>query len=106
MGDHNKLRCQTCDADASDGRFSIHSLVNHELRGFVHVANGAHLRAQLDVGQAKELGIRLLEAAEAAESDAGLFRLLTKKIGLDFQKAGIMVAELRHEREQKHEVKL
>jgi hypothetical protein len=108
MGEHNidKPRCPTCDADAAQGRFSIHSLCNHELEGFVHVASGSHLRVQLDVGQAKELGLRLLEAAEAAESDAAMYRLLVRKVGLKLDAAGRMVAELRNEREAKHEVKL
>lgn len=90
--------CPSCNADASEDFIVMHSGVNMQRRGFVHVAWGS-LRAQFTPAQARDHAFALLQAAEAAESDAIVFRLLEKRVGLDPARAMAVIGELRQFRD-------
>jgi hypothetical protein len=47
--------------------------------------------------------LRLLECAEAAETDAIVLKLLTEKIGIDREPALRIIADLRNYRDQPYE---
>lgn len=55
---------------------------------------------QLTPGKAREVALMLLEAADAAESDAVLMAFARESIGLDAQGAARLLAQFRAEREK------
>jgi hypothetical protein len=55
---------------------------------------------QLTPGKAREVALMLLEAADAAESDAVLNRFAREQIGLDELGAAQLIAQFRKSREQ------
>jgi hypothetical protein len=89
--------CPQCNADASEDFLILHSGVNLHGQGFVHQA-WAGLRAQFTPDQARAHALRLLEAAEAAESDQCVLALLEKDIGLDRNRAVQIIGTLRQYR--------
>lgn len=93
--------CPSCNADAGEEHISIHSGIGAtNFKGFVHVA-WAGLRAQFTPPQARVHAMRLLEAADAAESDQAVFHLLRKRVKLDAVQAAAVVGDLRHFRDTK-----
>jgi hypothetical protein len=91
--------CPSCSADAGEDFIAIHSGVGGPRRnGFVHLA-WASLRAQFTPAQARAHALRVLEAAEAAESDAAVLKLLEVKIGLDTPRSLGIIADLRNFRD-------
>lgn len=52
-------------------------------------------RGQLTIDEARELGLVLLGAAEAAITDAALIRWLTTTMGLDLARAAAVMADYR-----------
>jgi hypothetical protein len=94
-----KVTCPSCSADASDEHIIIHPGLNAEGHGFVHMAHGRELRAQFTPQEARDHALRLLEIAEAAESDAIVYRMLIDKVGLDRVRAVNVIADLRNFRD-------
>lgn len=90
--------CPSCSADAGEDFIAMHSGVNYKREGFVHLAWGG-LRAQFTPAQVRAHALRLLEAAEAAESDAAVLKLLEERVGVDRHRALAFIAELRSFRE-------
>lgn len=66
-------------------------------KGFVELRLNEQL-TQMDAAKAREVGIFLLEAAEAAMSDE-IFVTLMQKMGLETEAAGAMLLELREIRQ-------
>lgn len=95
-------RCPQCDADASNDSIIMHSGVNEKREGFIHLASGTGLRAQLTPAETRTHALRLLECAEAAESDAMVLRLLVDKVGTTQNQALQIVAELRNFRDERY----
>jgi hypothetical protein len=98
-----KLECPSCNADANEDSISMHSGVNHKGEGFIHLAQGASLRIQLYPAEVRTHALRLLECAEAAETDAIVLKLLTEKVGLDRERALYFISSLRNYRDQPYE---
>ena len=75
--------------------------VNKNGEGFVtvtaHSVGGTNLRGQMTADEAREMALHWLAAAEAADSDAIVFRLLAK-VGLDGNAIGSFIIDMRNER--------
>ncbi len=56
-------------------------------------------RLQMDVKSAHKVGFDILQATEAAISDAAVMRLLVEKIGLDVARASRVMIDLREMRQ-------
>jgi hypothetical protein len=56
---------------------------------------GPDMSGQLDVAQARELGLTILGAAEAAITDAALIRWLTTTLEMDLPRAAQVMADYR-----------
>lgn len=61
---------------------------------FVNIHWGEHM-AQVPPFIARQLGEQAFEVAEAAEADAAVFHMLTTMMGLEEDKAGVFIANLR-----------
>jgi len=98
-----KVSCPSCNADSGDNFITMHSGVNHERQGFVHLAWGreSELRAQFTPAEARQHALSLLECAEAAETDSLLLRLLEEKVGVGLERAFAVIADLRNMRDEK-----
>ena len=92
-----KVSCPSCNADSGDDFITMHSGVNQEGRGFVHLAWGreSELRAQFTPAEVRQHALSLLEAAEAAEGDSMVLKLMTDRVGLDRPRALQIIGELR-----------
>lgn len=95
----SKPFCPSC-SDAGDDFILLHNGLNSEGKGFIHLAWGRELRIQFTPAEARQHALRLLEVAEAAESDAIVYRLLREEIGLDMQKATGVIGHLRQFRDE------
>ena len=75
--------------------------VNDKDQGFITVVvttgDGRMLLGQLDPATTRQLGMQFLEAAEAADQDAAVMRVI-HKLELPEELAGAIVAELRDSR--------
>jgi uncharacterized protein YfeS len=69
-------------------------------RGFVELTLD-EVRTQMESAKAREIGLMLIQAAEAAESDEIFLKLLTEKIGLqlDDHARGAFLLDLREIRQ-------
>jgi hypothetical protein len=69
-------------------------------RGFVELTLD-EVRTQMESAKAREIGLMLIQAAEAAESDEIFLKLLTDKIGLDLDDyaRGAFLLDLRELRQ-------
>jgi len=56
-------------------------------------------RSQMPPAKAREVGLMLLEAAEAATSDEIFVKLLREKVGIDVERAGMVLIDLRELRQ-------
>jgi hypothetical protein len=70
----------------------------HSRRGFVELTVNDQ-RVQMEAAKAREIGMMLLESAEAAISDEIFVRLLVEQIGLPAEAAGRTLIELRELRQ-------
>jgi|SRR5882724_5102844 len=77
---------------------SIVSQRTHE--GMVQVQWGGKA-CQLPIADARQLGMQFLEAAEAAESDAGIFHVLTAKVGAEEGIAYTVLQDIRNYRNER-----
>ena len=57
-----------------------------------------HAIGQLSPDETRQHGLAYLAAAEAAEQDALVFKVLTEGVGLDKEHAGAFVLRMREER--------
>jgi hypothetical protein len=57
------------------------------------------VRLQMDVPSARKVGLDILAAMEAAISDAAVVQLLVDKLGLDVDRAGFVLLDLREIRQ-------
>ena len=78
--------------------------------GFSHVSRRGHVRFQvgtvehqLSAQKARQIGLWLLEAAEAAVSDEIVMKLLLDKVGLNVQQLGSVLLDLREIRQGSRE---
>jgi len=62
-------------------------------------------RTQMDVRKAREIGLMLIEAAEAATSDEIVMRLLTDKVGLAAEQVAHVLIDLREIRQGTRDVR-
>lgn len=80
----------------------ITSGVNERGEGFLNVAahsgDGVILLGQLDPATVRRMAMDWLEAAEAAEQDAAVLRLI-RKLDLPERLAGAIITELRESRD-------
>jgi hypothetical protein len=67
-------------------------------RGFVDLTLN-ETRSQMDPAKAREVGLMLIEAAEAAVSDEIVMALLRDKIGLDADRVAYVLLDLREIRQ-------
>lgn len=67
-------------------------------RGFVDLTLN-ETRSQMEPAKAREVGLMLIEAAEAAVSDEIMVKLLRDKVGLDVERAGRVLLDLRELRQ-------
>lgn len=76
----------------------VTSGVNGEGVGFCHVlVNGGDLAGQMEPGEVRAMAMHWLAAADAAESDAAVFRVL-RRTGLGMAEVGALIAGMRDER--------
>lgn len=77
--------------------------VNESGEGFVTIAahgdDGTILMGQLSPNEMRKHAMGYLEAAEAAEQDAAVLRIV-RKLELPEQLAGMVITELRNSREE------
>lgn len=67
--------------------------------GLIHEKDGIVLIGQLDPEEVRNHALAYLEAAEAAEQDAAVLRLI-RKLDLPEEMAGLIITELRESREE------
>lgn len=73
-------------------------------RGFVELTVNDQL-TQMDVPKAREIGLMLIQAAEAATSDEVFMKLLHERVGIDDpQRLGAMLMDLRELRQGSKDV--
>jgi hypothetical protein len=99
------VKCPSCEADAGEDFVIMHNGLNAQGNGFVHLAHGREMRIQFTPQECREHALRLLEAAEAAESDAIVYRLLRDKMALDMPRALSVIADLRNFRDDRYKKK-
>lgn len=62
----------------------------------LHVRKGAEeLIVQVDVEQAREIGLHIIEAAEASLTDSLIMRFFTSRISLNFDRAAAILMDFR-----------
>jgi hypothetical protein len=87
-------------ADAG-GEFSIVNIVSQATgEGKLDVTWG-DVPKQLDPVKAREIAWMLLEGASIAETEAAVVRFMTERVGLDANKAAMMLQDFRRYREQR-----
>lgn len=74
-----------------------------EFRGFVTVRaqaeDGSWMAGQLTPTEIRQMAMQFLEAAEAAEQDAMVFRVLVRNVGAPTEVAAQVVMDMRRERD-------
>lgn len=97
MNNDEHVNCPTCDEHRDDPHYLMtHSGVAADgYRPFVHVAHGTALRGQMSPAETRQYALRLLAAADAAESDALIVRLLTQGIGIPLGVVAQLLLDLR-----------
>ena len=98
-------KCPTCEGEADENSITMHSELNQDGNGFVHLAHGREMRVQFTPQECRAHALRLLEAAEAAESDAAVFRLLEDRMEVSFEQRVAFVADLRNFRDDHYKKK-
>jgi hypothetical protein len=81
----------------------VHSGVNEKGEAFVTIVitteDKKFLMGQVNPKELREIALQFLEAAEAAETDSIVYRLLRDKFGLDIEVVAGFVADMRDLRE-------
>jgi len=75
--------------------------VNQKGEPFVQLIFGNRVIAQMDVEQAREHGRTIVEAAEAAETDAFIFDWVINRVGAEPENAGAMLVDFRKYRTER-----
>lgn len=74
-----------------------------EYRGFVTIRaeaeDGSFMSGQLSPGEVRAMALQFLEAAEAADQDAIVFKLMTREMDVPVEVVGAFVMSMRRERE-------
>jgi hypothetical protein len=92
-----KLREQLARVAGGAESLEMESGVNKRLEPFVHVRWGAEI-GQLSPAEARQHGLAMLEAAEAAEADAALLRGL-RELDVDEQTGFALLRLIRENRD-------
>jgi hypothetical protein len=75
-----------------------------DFRGFVTIRavaeDGSFMSGQLSVEETKQMALRFLETATAADQDAVVFRVMTNKLDLEPAAVAAFVMDMRAEREK------
>jgi hypothetical protein len=95
--ENHKLREQLARVAGGADSLEMESGVNKELRGFVTVRWGAEV-GQLSPAEAREHGLAMLEAAEAAEADAAILRGM-RELDADEQMGFALLRLIREHRD-------
>jgi hypothetical protein len=74
--------------------------VNAKGEPFVQLLKGMEVIAQMDVQEARDHGRAMLEAAEAAETDAFVFDWLQTEVKVPHDRAAMLLVEFRKYREK------
>ena len=86
------------------GSIDVQSGVNDKGTGFIHIIvkteDDRIIMAQMSPKELRDLALRFLEAAEAAETDAIIYRLLQNKFKLDIPAVAMFISEIRDLREE------
>ena len=94
----------TTMSDDDLASIEIRSGVNEHGKGFCHVMaraeGGRILMGQVDPATVRTMALDWLGAAEAAETDAIIYGLLTEKFGLDLDIVGHFIADMRDARNE------
>ena len=94
----DQTETEPSEPEEPSGRFGFSSGVSHRTgQPFVDLTWGDR-RAQVPPFIARQIGMQALEVAEAAVSDAAVFRLLVESMGAEEAQAGAFVAMLRDHR--------
>ena len=67
---------------------------------FVQLIRGTEVIAQMDVAQAREYGQAIIEAAEAAQTDAFVYQWLIQHVRAGPEQAAGLLADFRRYRER------
>lgn len=86
---------------ADPGTIWIEPILSHRTKGGMVNLRWGNLSAQLEVGQAREHAHSILQAAEAAETDAFLYEYFTQTLGATTEMFGAMLRDFRALRERK-----
>ena len=70
--------------------------VNRDGEPFIQLIRNDQVIAQMSVSQAREHGLAILEAAEAAEQDAFLVQFAKDRLGVDDRCAAIILQDFRN----------
>lgn len=88
-------------ADNDENTLHHQSGVNARSEPFVQLIRGGAVIAQMDPGQARDHAIAMLEAAEAAETDAFIHQWVKERVGAGpEQAAGLLMDFRRYRRER------
>jgi galactose-1-phosphate uridylyltransferase len=80
-------------------RITVSSSYGHRTqKGYVEFTMNEQ-RTQMEPKKAREVGLMLLESAEAAIGDEIVVKLLKDKVGLDTERAGMVLIDLREIRQ-------
>ena len=106
LGKRNEREAEVGTDEEPDeiDRITVSSSYGHKThKGYVEFTLN-ELRTQMEPKKAREVGLFLLEAAEAATSDEIFVELLHTKVGIDRERAGMVLIDLRELRQGTREI--
>lgn len=81
----------------------VNSGVNEDGVGFIHIIitteDKKFLMGQVTPKELRDIALQFLEAAEAAETDAIIYRMLQNQFHLDLPAIGMFISQIREMRE-------
>jgi galactose-1-phosphate uridylyltransferase len=101
LGKRNEREVETTNDEEPDklDHITISSSYGHKTqKGYVELTLNEQ-RTQMEPKKAREVGLALLESAEAAMSDEIFVKLLKDKVGIDTERAGLVLIDLREIRQ-------
>jgi hypothetical protein len=95
-----KLICPICEEMAAPNMLHMHPGLTLDKRAFVHLTAGSTFCGQMTPDEMRSFAHQMLLTAEAAESDAMVYRLMREKIQVDHNTALNLISDLRNYRDE------
>ncbi len=87
-------------SEVKEQRVQIETLLSHRTKGGMVQVIWGREKSQLDPATARQLGTQLLGAAEAAETDEGMWRFAKNHLELEDQEAAQLISSFRAFRQE------